>query len=158
MSVPSIMIEPLSGLSRPIRVLRNTDLPVPDGPSITQISPGGMVRVTSPQISCLPKDLLRSLTSISTPIATLPLAAGTARTPDGDARRSPCSPAGQRPRGRKVTRLFPAGHPLVHWRYWCVTSRGPNQGMVRTGHGGMARSNYGLFGLLVPDSEVPRVT
>ena len=36
-------------------VLRSTDLPVPEGPSITQISPAGMVRVTSPQISCLPK-------------------------------------------------------------------------------------------------------
>ena len=32
MSVPSMMIEPLSGLSSPMRVLRKTDLPVPEGP------------------------------------------------------------------------------------------------------------------------------
>ena len=41
MSVPSITTLPRSGLSRPISVLRSTDLPVPEGPSITQISPGG---------------------------------------------------------------------------------------------------------------------
>src|SRR5690348_26031 len=67
MSTPSMTTLPLSGLSRPISVLRNTDLPVPDGPSITQISPAGTVSVTSPQMSCLPKDLVRSLTWISTP-------------------------------------------------------------------------------------------
>ncbi|CAB4768595.1 unannotated protein [freshwater metagenome] len=66
--MPSMMIEPWSGLSRPMRVLRNTDLPVPEGPSITQISPAGTVRVTSPQMSCLPKDLLRCSTLISTPM------------------------------------------------------------------------------------------
>ena len=68
MSVPSMTIEPWSGLSSPMRVLRNTDLPVPDGPSITQISPAGTVSVTSPQISCLPNDLLRCSTWISTPM------------------------------------------------------------------------------------------
>ena len=52
---------PLSGLSRPMMVFSRTDLPVPDGPSITQISPAGMVRVTSPQISCLPKLFVRSV-------------------------------------------------------------------------------------------------
>ena len=72
MSVPSMRIEPWSGLSRPISVLRNTDLPVPDGPSITQISPAGTVSVTSPQISCLPKDLVSPLTWISTPTARPP--------------------------------------------------------------------------------------
>src|SRR5436190_8464394 len=72
MSTPSITTLPLSGLSRPIRHLSSTDLPVPDGPSITQISPAGTVRVTSPQISCLPKLFVRSLISISTPIE-LPL-------------------------------------------------------------------------------------
>ena len=56
------MMLPLSGLSSPMRVLRNTDLPVPEGPSITQISPAGMVRVTSPQIRSLPKDLVRCST------------------------------------------------------------------------------------------------
>src|SRR4051794_30846823 len=73
MSTPSITTLPLSGLSRPMIVLRRTDLPVPEGPSITQISPAGTVRVTSPQISCLPKLLVKSLISISTPIFGLPL-------------------------------------------------------------------------------------
>src|SRR6476620_6059733 len=68
MSTPSMTTLPLSGLSSPMMVLRRTDLPVPDGPSITQISPAGTVRVTSPQISCLPKLLVKSLISISTPI------------------------------------------------------------------------------------------
>ena len=39
MLVPSTMIEPRSGRSRPISDLRNTDLPVPDGPSSTLTSP-----------------------------------------------------------------------------------------------------------------------
>ncbi len=71
MSVPSIMMLPRSGLSSPISALRNTDLPVPEGPSMTETSPAGMVRVTSPQISCLPKDFVRSVTSICVPIPTL---------------------------------------------------------------------------------------
>ena len=69
MSVPSMTTEPRSGFSRPIRVLSSTDLPVPDGPSITQISPAGTVRVTSPQMSCLPKDLVSPSILISTPMA-----------------------------------------------------------------------------------------
>src|SRR3954447_18846387 len=73
MSVPSMTMLPLSGLSSPMRALRKTDLPVPDGPSITQISPAGTVRVTSPQMSCLPKDLVRSSTLISTPTSVPPL-------------------------------------------------------------------------------------
>jgi hypothetical protein len=64
-----MMIEPLSGLSSPIKDFRNTDLPVPDGPSRTDTSPGGRVRVTSDQISCLPNDLVRSVTVTSTPTA-----------------------------------------------------------------------------------------
>src|SRR6476620_540759 len=72
MSVPSIMMLPRSGLTIPISALRNTDLPVPDGPSMTETSPAGMLRVTSPQISCLPKDLVRSSTLISTPTSALP--------------------------------------------------------------------------------------
>ena len=91
MSVPSMMIEPWSGLSRPTRVLRNTDLPVPDGPSITQISPAGRVRVTSPQIGCLPKDLVRSSTLISTPMPYSPSLTSRpmpgALAPPGEARR-----------------------------------------------------------------------
>ena len=83
MSVPSMMIEPWSGFSRPISVFRNTDLPVPDGPSITQISPAGTVSVTSPQISCFPKDLVRFSTLISTPMYVTPLrpAAAASTTP-----------------------------------------------------------------------------
>ena len=68
MSVPSMTTEPRSGFSRPIRVLSSTDLPVPDGPSITQISPAGTVSVTSPQMSCLPKDLVSPSILISTPM------------------------------------------------------------------------------------------
>src|SRR6478735_5345647 len=67
MSVPSIMIEPSSGFSRPTSALRNTDLPVPEGPSITETSPAGIVSETPPQISCLPNDLLRLSILISTP-------------------------------------------------------------------------------------------
>src|SRR3954454_11457349 len=44
------------------------ELPVPERLSITQISPAGTVSDTSPQISCLPKDLLRCSTLISTPM------------------------------------------------------------------------------------------
>ena len=66
-------IEPLSGLSRPTSDLRNTDLPVPDGPSSTEISPGGSVRVTSLQMVWLPKDFVSPSTSTSTPTC-LPLA------------------------------------------------------------------------------------
>ena len=60
MSLPSIITEPCSGLSKPIRVLRNTDLPVPDGPSMTLISPAGRVRQTSSQIVWRPNRLVRS--------------------------------------------------------------------------------------------------
>ena len=60
-------IEPCSGLSSPIRDLRNTDLPVPEGPSRTEISPGGSVRVTSLQMFWLPNDLVSPSTSTATP-------------------------------------------------------------------------------------------
>ena len=79
MSVPSMRIEPLSGLRRPISALRKTDLPVPDGPSMTETSPAGIVSVTSPQISCLPNDLLRLSTLISTPMSVLSLHSVAAR-------------------------------------------------------------------------------
>src|SRR2546426_3823317 len=70
MSTPLTRHRPLSGLSRPIIDLRNTDLPVPDGPSITETSPGGRVNVTSCQIFCLPKDLVRPSTITSAPTRT----------------------------------------------------------------------------------------
>src|SRR5690349_13494525 len=68
MSTPSMTTEPSSGFSRPMIVFRRTDLPVPDGPSITQISPAGTVRVTSFQMSDLPNDLVRCSILISTPM------------------------------------------------------------------------------------------
>src|SRR6476469_9564236 len=64
-------IDPASGLSRPTSVLRNTDLPVPEGPSITEISPAGSVRVTSFQITWDPNRLVSPSTLISTPTAHL---------------------------------------------------------------------------------------
>src|SRR6266542_5795573 len=67
-----IQIDPRSGLSSPTSVLRNTDLPVPDGPSSTEISPAGRVRETSSQITWRPKDLVRPSTTISMPTYGLP--------------------------------------------------------------------------------------
>ena len=61
-------IEPFSGLSSPIRDLRNTDLPVPDGPSSTLTSPGGSVSVTSDQMFARPKDFVSPSTFTSTPM------------------------------------------------------------------------------------------
>ena len=58
MSVPSTMIEPRSGRSRPISDFRKTDLPVPDGPSSTLTSPAGISIVTSSQIRWDPKDFV----------------------------------------------------------------------------------------------------
>src|SRR3954471_15528136 len=72
MSVSLTTIEPRSGLSRPTRDLRKTDLPVPEGPSRTEISPGGRVRVTSLQMFWLPKDLVSPSTSTATPKVHLP--------------------------------------------------------------------------------------
>ena len=46
--------------SRPMRCLRKTDLPVPDGPSSTEISPLGRVSVTSSQMTCRPNDFVRA--------------------------------------------------------------------------------------------------
>lgn len=51
MSVPAIRIDPRSGLSSPTSALRNTDLPVPEGPSITETSPAGSVSETSCQMT-----------------------------------------------------------------------------------------------------------
>ncbi len=70
MSVSLMTIEPRSGLSRPTSDLRNTDLPVPEGPSSTEISPGGSVSVTSLQEFWLPKDLVSPSTSTATPTTT----------------------------------------------------------------------------------------
>src|SRR3954453_3960127 len=81
MSVPSIVIDPCSGLSRASRDLRNTDLPVPEGPSSTEISPGGSVSVTSLQMFWLPNDLVSPSTSTATPTYDLPCSGGGAGDP-----------------------------------------------------------------------------
>src|SRR3954454_18872087 len=72
MSVPWMVIDPCSGLSRPTSDLRKTDLPVPEGPSSTEISPGGRVRVTSLQMFWLPNDLVNPSTWTATPTVDLP--------------------------------------------------------------------------------------
>src|SRR5688500_14206079 len=87
------MMEPRSGLSSPTRVLSSTDLPVPDGPSMTEISPAGSVRETSCQITCRPKDLVSPSTWISTPT---PHLAG--RLPTGNDRAANWSRGGARRR------------------------------------------------------------
>ena len=71
MSVPSIQTLPSSGLRSPMRVFRRTDLPVPDGPSITEISPAGSVSVTSLQMTWLPKLFVRPSMTTSVPTEAL---------------------------------------------------------------------------------------
>src|SRR5690349_24848888 len=68
MSTPLISQRPRSGLSSPMIDLRNTDLPVPDGPSMTLTSPGGSVSVTSRQMVWRPKDFVRPSTTTSAPM------------------------------------------------------------------------------------------
>src|SRR5262245_149804 len=68
MSTPLISQRPRSGLSNPMIDLRKTDLPVPDGPSMTLTSPGGSVNVTSRQMVWRPKDFVRPSTTTSAPI------------------------------------------------------------------------------------------
>src|SRR3954466_9529415 len=75
MSTSLRTIEPRSGFSRPTSDFRKTDLPVPDGPSRTEISPGGRVSVTSLQMFWLPNDFDRCSTSTATP-PTYPLHSG----------------------------------------------------------------------------------
>ena len=93
-------IEPFSGLSRPTSDFRNTDLPVPEGPSRTEISPGGSVRVTSLQMFWLPNDFDRPSTSTATPTVRLAL-------------RSGCV-AGSRPADRGEPRNLPVSRRLAH--------------------------------------------
>lgn len=50
-SRPATFTEPRSGFSSPTSVLRNTDLPVPEGPSMTETSPAGSVSETSCQMT-----------------------------------------------------------------------------------------------------------
>ena len=88
------MIDPRSGLSSPTSVLRNTDLPVPEGPSMTEISPAGSVSETSCQMTWRPKDLVSPSTVISTP---------TWHT----------SPLGRTGSSRVLTSAWPPGYALV---------------------------------------------
>ena len=77
-STSLISTRPCSGLSSPTSDFRNTDFPVPEGPSSTLISPFGRVSVTSRQMVCAPKDFDKPSTLTSTPIRHLrvpPLAA-----------------------------------------------------------------------------------
>src|SRR3954471_12638762 len=67
MSVSLMTIEPCSGLSSPTRDFRKTDLPVPEGPRRTEISPGGSVSVTSLQMFWLPNDFVSPSTSTASP-------------------------------------------------------------------------------------------
>src|SRR5215203_155264 len=99
MSVSLMTIEPRSGLSSPTSDLRKTDLPVPDGPSSTEISPGGRVRVTSLQMFWLPNDFDRPSTSTATP-TTFPLHSGLV--------------AGPRPRCTEEPRQFAVSRRFVH--------------------------------------------
>jgi hypothetical protein len=50
---------PLSGRSSPIKCRRNTDLPVPEGPSTTVTLPLGMSKVMSSSTVRAPKDFVR---------------------------------------------------------------------------------------------------
>src|SRR5215217_4593209 len=92
-------IEPFSGLSSPTSDFRKTDLPVPDGPSRTEISPGGRVRLTSLQMFWLPNDFDRPSTSTATPTA-IPLHSGL--------------DAGSRPRCNEEPRQFAVSRRPVH--------------------------------------------
>src|SRR3954454_563776 len=108
MSTSLRTIEPRSGFSRPTSDFRNTDLPVPDGPSRTEISPGGRVSVTSLQMFWLPKDFDRSSTSTATPTtAYLPLRLH-CRFPPRRIRRAPavCDVGGRSASGRPQLALL----------------------------------------------------
>src|SRR6195952_3239403 len=61
-------IEPFSGFNNPMIDFSSTDLPVPEGPSSTLISPAGNVNVTSDQMFELPNDFERFLIPTSTPL------------------------------------------------------------------------------------------
>ena len=90
-------IEPCSGLSSPTSDLRNTDLPVPEGPSRTEISPGGRVSVTSLQMFWLPNDFVSPSTSTATPTSARSSAPAALPVPAPSHRRAPavCDSAGR---------------------------------------------------------------
>src|SRR4051795_920990 len=92
MSVSLMTMEPFSGFSRPTSDFRNTDLPVPDGPSSTEISPGGRVSVTSLQMFWLPNDLVSPSTSTATPTPPPPPFRPRCRAPPPPHQRPPRPP------------------------------------------------------------------
>src|SRR3954449_13521165 len=101
MSVSLMTIEPRSGFSSPTSDFRKTDLPVPEGPRRTEISPGGSVSVTSLQMFWLPNDFVSPSTSTATPTCVrLPLRL-LCRSPP---RRPPFSPPPPRLPGRPPPR------------------------------------------------------
>src|SRR5262249_34797169 len=63
------MTRPRSGVIRPTSDLRNTVLPVPEGPSMTLTSPGGRDSETSRQTTWRPKDFVSPSTTTSMPIS-----------------------------------------------------------------------------------------
>src|SRR5690242_9087316 len=68
-SLPSSLIDPCEGLSRPLIKLKSVDLPAPLGPMIAWRSPSGTVSETPRMISVAPK-LLRTPASSSAVSAT----------------------------------------------------------------------------------------
>src|SRR6516165_3465501 len=63
-STPSMRIDPASGWSRPRMHFTSTDLPVPEPPMITRLSPVGQSMSTSPSTRLRPNDFLRPRTDI----------------------------------------------------------------------------------------------
>ena len=67
MSTPKQLTEPLSGVSRPTMSFRVTLLPVPDGPMIAVVSPGGMSSEMPSSTVRLPNDLQTFFSEITQP-------------------------------------------------------------------------------------------
>src|SRR5215472_13849905 len=67
--MPSTITRPRSGRIRPTSDLRNTVLPVPEGPSITLTSPAGRDSEISRHTTWRPKDLVSPSTTTSVPIS-----------------------------------------------------------------------------------------
>src|SRR5699024_7847893 len=98
---------------------------VPEGPNITETSPGGSVKETSFQMAWLPKDFVRSSMTTSAPIAppgacswtSVPRLAGSRQHPW---RQLPLH-SGQRARWDQVTHQFANWEDAVHISIWDTT-------------------------------------
>ena len=98
----------LFGSSRPTSDFRNTDLPVPDGPSRREISPGGQrQRDVAPDVLTA-EGLGRPSTSTATPTTACPSAPAAMPVPAPVASTSPGSV-----RRRKLVRIRDAHEPLL---------------------------------------------